>query len=475
MSEQSSPAPASAGAQNSAGSTTVGKAQGFFAQPGVKFLAIGFISLLLIVPTFFVMDIVRERQQRGNVVANEIAQGWGAPQIINGPYIVIPRTREVVMETRTKTERDFLYVSPNQLAVDGTLAVSERKKSIYSTTLYGGEVNLQGRFNSGSLQQLSADGDGVLNLDAAFLLVQVGDNTGFRSAVTAKIGTRDMEMQPGTNGVFVRNTGRNSSVPLSRTGNGIFLPLDQTIVSAGFSFAMTLKLNGSRSITVAPAGRDTKISMKADWPHPGFRGAFLPDQRDISESGFAATWTVPFIARGTAANSFAKAIPNAVAAVSVDLVEPLKFYQIVQRTLKYAVLVIALIFLTVFILELMDRNAFHWIQYILTGIALVVFYVLLLALAERVGFDFAYFIAAIATTALISWYVGHALARRHATWIVAAAIAATYAVIYLVMREAEYALLVGAFVAFAAVALTMIATRNVDWAGENALQPTVGK
>ena len=155
--------------------------------------------------------------------------------------------------------------------------------------------------------------------------------------------------------------------------------------------------------------------------------------------------------------------------------EPLKFYQIVQRTLKYAVLVIALIFLTVFILELMDRNAFHWIQYILTGIALVVFYVLLLALAERVGFDFAYFIAAIATTALISWYVGHALARRYATWIVGAAIAATYAVIYLVMREAEYALLVGAFVAFAAVALTMIATRNVDWTGNGTGQALEGK
>ena len=113
------------------------RAQGFFAQPGVKFLAIGFISLLLIIPTFFVMDIVRERQQRGKFVANEIAQGWGAPQIINGPYIVIPRTRDVISETRTNKERDFLYISPKQLAVDGNLAVTERKISIYSTSLYG--------------------------------------------------------------------------------------------------------------------------------------------------------------------------------------------------------------------------------------------------------------------------------------------------------------------------------------------------
>ena len=43
------------------------------------------------------------------------------------------------------------------------------------------------------------------------------------------------------------------------------------------------------------------------------------------------------------------------------------------------------------------------------------------------------------------------------------AIGLTYTISYLVLKEDEYALLIGAIIAFAAIAMTVVATRKVDW------------
>ena len=40
-----------------------------------------------------------------------------------------------------------------------------------------------------------------------------------------------------------------------------------------------------------------------------------------------------------------------------------------------------------------------------------------------------------------------------------------YGVMYLVLREDEYALLAGALISFVSIATTMYATRRVDWSG----------
>ena len=105
----------------------------------------------------------------------------------------------------------------------------------------------------------------------------------------------------------------------------------------------------------------------------------------------------------------------------------------------------------------------HWIQYVLTGLALIVFYVLLLALAEHTGFTIAYGVAALATTVLIAAYLGSATGSRRSGVALGTVLLAAYGVMYLVLREDEYALLAGALISFVAIAATMYATRRVEW------------
>jgi inner membrane protein len=151
--------------------------------------------------------------------------------------------------------------------------------------------------------------------------------------------------------------------------------------------------------------------------------------------------------------------------MSINLVEPVKFYQIVSRTLKYSVGFISLMFFAVFIIELKGGRMVHWVQYVLTGLALIIFYILLLALSEHLGFMIAYGIAAAATTLLIASYVGTVTGNRSSGISLAVVLGLSYAVMYLILREDEYALLAGALISFVTIAATMYFTRNIDWSG----------
>ena len=151
--------------------------------------------------------------------------------------------------------------------------------------------------------------------------------------------------------------------------------------------------------------------------------------------------------------------------LGVTFVEPANPYQSVSRSLKYAPLFIGLVFLTYFLFETTTGRRVHPAQYILVGSVQVIFYMLLLSIAEHTGFDIAFALAATATVGLISAYAGWAFDSR--TQGIRALVAFTflYGLIYVLMRLEDYAMLVGAFSAFAALAAVMYFTRKVDWYG----------
>lgn len=420
--------------------------------PGWKFIVTGVITLLLTIPALLVWGLVEERADRANQVASSISQGWGQAQRINGPYLVVPYiVTEKQKNKYVDVRRNAIY-SPELLENNSDLTVEERKKAIYSTPLYHMKSTLSGNFAPIDTSVITAK-NGRPRLDEAFIAVEVSDPTGFRSEVVAKLNGKDT-------GVFKPSMdGINSTAHSS----GIHLPITKETLEGEIQFEIKLAINGSRDLQIVPSGKTTKLSIQSNWPHPGFDGKFLPETRNVSEEGFDAEWTIPNLARGIGAVSLGSRLSNTKSVIKVGFVKPLKFYQLVSRTLKYAVAFFSLVFLSIFILEIAGNHSVHWIQYILTGLAMVVFYVLLLALAEHIGFEFAYLMAATATTGLVSWYVGTTLKSRNAMWVLTTIIGMTYAIMYLILKEDKYALLIGSLIAFAAIGVTMYATRNIDW------------
>ncbi|HEX2590633.1 MAG TPA: inner membrane CreD family protein, partial [Rhizomicrobium sp.] len=197
-----------------------------------------------------------------------------------------------------------------------------------------------------------------------------------------------------------------------------------------------------------------------------FFGAFLPTDRKVSDAGFHASWTVPYLARGFE-QSFAVAdgvVPRILSqSFGVRFYQPVDYYQLVARSLKYAVLFVALAFLVFFVTETISTQQLHAIQYALVGAAQVLFYLLLLSLSEHLGFALSYLIGAAATVMLTGLYAISVFASRWRAAMLTVILSALYGLLYVILNAEDFALLIGAGVLFAALAATMYTTRKIDW------------
>ncbi len=148
--------------------------------------------------------------------------------------------------------------------------------------------------------------------------------------------------------------------------------------------------------------------------------------------------------------------------------QPVDIYQRSTRAVKYGGLFIALSFLTLFLVETLQRRPIHPIQYGLMGLALSVFYLLLLALAEHIGFPVAYVLATAALCVLMTVYLAGAFRSARAGMLSGGLFALTYGLLYLLVTSESYALLAGSLALFALLAATMSLTRKIDWYAESA-------
>ena len=72
--------------------------------PGAKLVLTLLIGALLAIPLFSVWLLVYDRQQQSDTARASIAEGWGGPQTLAGPLLVIPY-RATVTETVTEGNR----------------------------------------------------------------------------------------------------------------------------------------------------------------------------------------------------------------------------------------------------------------------------------------------------------------------------------------------------------------------------------
>ena len=146
------------------------------------------------------------------------------------------------------------------------------------------------------------------------------------------------------------------------------------------------------------------MQLASSWTTPSFDGAFLPDERTVTEDGFTADWRVLHLNRNYPQQWRGAAFNIAASAFGVTLLLPVDEYRKSMRAAKYAIMVITLTFLTFFLAEVRYRKRAHPFQYILIGLALCLFYALLLSLSEHVPFNGAYIIAGLVTIGTVTAY-----------------------------------------------------------------------
>lgn len=433
----------------------------------IKGFFVGFLILILLIPTFMIEALIRERQDRAKEVVAEVSSKWGNSQQLIGPILRIPyyqinKIEKVNASNNKEVELtkklEYAYYLPEKLKITGNITPELRSRGIFDVTVYRSKINFEGKFEDFGAEKLNILPENMLWNEAKVLLT-LSDFRGIEEEVILDWDGKKSAFNPGIQ--LDITSKENASGYIS----GIYtaVPLDiNDKKSHNFKFSINLK--GSESINFVPVGKTTEVVMSSNWPNPSFVGSFLPDNRSIDNKGFKASWKVLHLNRDFPQQwvSFA---PQALQSSSfgVNLISPNDNYQKSSRSVKYAILIIALTFLAFFFTEIVNQVKMHPFNYILVGLALVIFYTLLISISEYTQFNWAYIVATIMTLALIFWYSKSIFQNKKPATVITSVMLVLYTFIFVIIQLEDTALLIGSIGLFIILAVTMYISRKIDW------------
>jgi inner membrane protein len=433
---------------------------GLFKSMGVKLIVVCGLALLMIIPAFFVNGLVHDRTKRAGDVVKEISSHVGGPQTFLGPTLAIPYS--VPPQSTADTTKHGIYlVFPAQASAALRTVTEERHRSLFRVPVFQADLKLDATFDLSGVPAAAPRG-AEFDWSRAEIVIGVSDARGALADATLTTDAKTMTLMPADVTANITIGGdQNRQVNLSLFGARVG---DIAKPDAQFHATAAMRFSGAERIAVLAYGKTTHLTAQGDWRNPGFDGGILPITRNVSNHGFTAQWSVPFIARGVRAegpdDSMAGLNTTALGISFIEVADP---YQSVDRSLKYVVLFLGLVFLSYFIFEVTTGKRVHPAQYILVGIAQIIFYLLLLSFAERIGFDYGFMLAGAATVILLSAIAGWIFSSRLEAARALVIFALLYTLIYLLLTLEDNALLVGAIASFLAVAAAMYFTRRIDW------------
>jgi inner membrane protein len=426
------------------------------------------LSLFMALPLMLISAVAIERAGQRAAVERMIGATWGGAQTLTGPFLVIPveatRTTQIRLADGTLETRDEkvrvapLVLLPETLKIDSFLNSEMRGSGNFEVPVYRSRHDIRldidpERIAGAGVAGLLAEGEVALWRETA-LGLGLSEPRALRGTLVLDSGGGPAGFQSGN---FESGSGVEGLTGVhARIGD----PRDH---AGGWRF--TLELDGSQRLRLTPAGRETEVRLRSDWPDPRFDGAFLPTWRQAGADGFAAEWSIlqlaPSLPQASRGGGSLHELEGA--SFGAALAQPVDLYITAQRAAKYGLLFIVLSFGAIFLIGRSAARQPHLAQYALVGAAQCVFFLLLLSLAEQIGFASAYALAAGATMALLTAYAWSALGLGPRSLRLAVALGLFYGAMYLILSTEEQALLTGAVLAFLIVAATMWGTRHEDW------------
>lgn len=433
-----------------------------------KLFGIFVVAVLVLIPISMVKFKVQERQEFLNEARRSVAQSWTGEQTVVTPFLVIPYVVEEVSgagfvgldgRPTVSSSEKTLYEVVLAHSLTGTAEIKNKSvyKGIYELAVYDSSITFSGQFRKERIAAKVSAMERARNfsrMGAPFVVVHMSDVRGIDSPPEFKIGSHALDVFP--------------SAKLKKLEEGVHIPIQASLLKDDVSFSYSMSLRGMQRLNFVPLASSVDIHFSSNWPHPQFVGASLPKHRSISSGGFSATWVSTRYSNG--ALEYAKrcvkeghcdSLLNAYS--GVDFIQPVDVYLQSERSIKYAILFVGIIFISFFVFEHLTGQKIHPIQYSFVGLAIAVFYLLLISLAEHIAFGWAYFIGASCCAMLLLFYVQYLLHSRKRAVVFCGVLLALYGLLYIIIQAEDFALLMGALLVFCVLSGLMISTRNVDW------------
>jgi len=445
----------------------------------LKLLIISFLMLLLLIPLEMIHGIIAARQARQVEVENFVAASTAGPQAFIGPILVAPYIERVIIKTIDDKGREKVatndverkaYFFPASLSINIDVDVEQKHKGLYKALALGSKGIWKASYSVPANLGLEIDASHVTP-GKAYLAFGLSDVRGIQSHPQVKWQGATLNVAQGSG--------------VKAISQGFHAPIGKIDIRADQIYEVELQLVslGTRSLSIAPLGKNSSATVNSKWPHPNFGGQFLPRQKTITAEGFSATWEVSqlasknddvlqraialetpiFLDTSMAVGQAPRQIDFAIDTFSTAFIEPVNVYLKAERAVKYGIIFIALTFAAIFILETLKKLRIHPLQYGFIGLALAVFFLLVISLSEHIAFAWAYLAASTASIALLGYYLAHILKSRARGFVFACLFTSLYGVLYALLLSEDNALVLGALLLFAALAAIMALTRKVDW------------
>jgi inner membrane protein len=423
-----------------------------------KVLLVAGLAIATVLPNMFISNLIEEREQREAGVRAEFTRNWGPEQAVLGPVLVIPYQAG---------ERPGTYVriAAAKLDLAATLAPQERRRGLFSATVYDAILDMQGAFvvpTEARLREVVSDKDGRFIWNEAAIAFGTRTRlTGLSSSDNIIVDGAPTAWVPCLEALRPDAACKGADMVLAKA------PLPLANEGVRVTFKGRVSLRGTGQFNVIHAAKEMSAVFRSPWPSPSFVGDVLPLNSTVTADGFEAKWqTTEFGSpRITIANAVTEPSMWATPCIGVDLIRATPIYRMINRVAKYGLLFIVLSFATYFFFEVLSRLRIHIVQYGMLGLSLSLFSLLLLSLAEPIGYTNGYLVAAGLVLAQSTLYTAAVARRSKPAFLFALMLASLFAFIYVLLGLETYSLLIGALALFAVVSAVMVLTQMINLPG----------
>ncbi|WAC03358.1 cell envelope integrity protein CreD [Lacinutrix neustonica] len=430
---------------------------------------VGFLTLILLIPLFFIQNLIDERTRRQDDVVQEINDKWGNEVLLYGPILKIPYktfTEKTVTNQETKktfTETiesiNYAYFFPSTLNISAAVNPETKARGIFKTAVYDSEMTLDGSFSVPDFNLGEINTDHIL-WDKAKVVVKTSN---LKGVTTAKLDFNGhaFEFSSTYNGKAIT---RYDEVIMHTLESKVINNLTEESFTNNMAFQLDFNVKGSEQIRFIPIGKETKASMSSNWKDANFFGEFLPyNDNKFTANGFNAKWHILDLNRPFSQQYFEYLPGLEEFAFGINFMIPVDEYTKSERSAKYGFLVIGLTFLLFFLIQTLSKIHIHAFQYLMIGLSLTMFYTLLVSISEHSNFLKAYLIAGTSVVSLITLYSKSILKTWKFPTFIFLSLIALYTFIYVIIQLESYALIVGSIGLFLILASVMFISRKIDW------------
>lgn len=434
-------------------SPVVSEFRRFMRSHTMRFVIVGFITLVLLIPLSQIGFLIEERKTRQDDVIQELKTEWGDEVAYHGLAISVPVSQTTVNSAgKSHTTWHIAYVYPESSSDEISTDVSERYRGIFKANLFTADVHTTAKFNLAAIKLSSTQT--TIDWTAAKLLLITGRDTRFRELSDISLnGKKHSIEEQGSADHDDLMFSTTSAINLSAFQNGSFEAKVEAVI------------NGSQLIQVQSLAAKSHLLVRSNWNDPAFAGTSLPNNSSlkITNKGFKAEWNTLAAGNGSRRLHLDNIYLKDHSFSDIQFKSMVDHYQLNERTIKYGILVLTLTFAVFFLIQVVGKVQVHPLHYLMIGLALLLFYSLLLSFSEHVGFMAAYLIAASAIIILIAWYARAVLQSVRFALLTSVSLGLLYAFLLVIVNLEVYALLVGSIGLLVVLAAIMSVTRKLNF------------